>query len=258
MRAKILWKLTAVCASLLTAASAHSENAVPQPVVVELFTSQGCSSCPPADAFLKSLKDSDDDLVLLSLHVDYWNRLGWKDEFSAKKYTDRQRYYALKADRATIYTPQMVIQGQEHAVGSDSTKVGKLIESARQELDAEAAEELAAVNRLQDRPGLRITVLRGNHADMIVSFLKYQDVTQPVDIGAGENRGRTIEYTNVVTGLEMSPLPRRSSIFDPELCLAGSQSGFSEKGVILIQDNRSGKILYSIADHDASLFARCG
>ena len=83
-----------------------------QPVVVELYTSQGCSSCPPADAMFAELKDRK-DVIAIALHVDYWDYIGWKDEFGHPAHADRQRAYAAKAGRRSIYTPEMVVHGQQ-------------------------------------------------------------------------------------------------------------------------------------------------
>ena len=86
-------------------------------VVLELFTSQGCSSCPPADELLNEVKS--DNVIALSYHVDYWNYIGWKDPFSKSEYSDKQRKYGSKFNSSTIYTPQLVINGKEHFVGSN-------------------------------------------------------------------------------------------------------------------------------------------
>jgi len=93
-------------------------------VVLELFTSQGCSSCPPADDVLDAVKKEyeNEDVFVLSYHVDYWNRLGWKDPFSDAEFSDYQRDYALQFNSRSIYTPQLVVNGSEHFTGSNSTK----------------------------------------------------------------------------------------------------------------------------------------
>ena len=100
------------------------------PVVVELFTSQGCSSCPPADAVLHDLA-SRDDVLPLALHVDYWDYIGWKDQFAKPSHTNRQKAYAHVGGRNMIYTPQMVVQGQEDVVGVKAMKLAELIEKHR-------------------------------------------------------------------------------------------------------------------------------
>src|SRR5690348_4653604 len=113
--------------ALLTSAFAgvlpiQTAIAAPRPIVVELFTSQGCSSCPPADALLNELAQRP-DVVALGFHVDYWDYLGWKDPLSAPGSTQRQRDYARLLNQPTIYTPEMVIDGHLQLVGSDRTAV---------------------------------------------------------------------------------------------------------------------------------------
>ena len=94
-------------------------------VVLELFTSQGCSSCPPADRYLNEVKS--DKVIALSYHVDYWNYIGWNDPFSSSLYTEKQRMYGTKFNSRTIYTPQLVINGREHVVGSNKQLVKQKI-----------------------------------------------------------------------------------------------------------------------------------
>jgi len=114
-------------ALFLPIASSRAES--PPPVVVELFTSQGCSSCPPADAFLNDLSRRD-DVIALSLHVDYWDYIGWEDPFATPESTNRQRRYAPVLVERSVYTPQMVIDGAAHEVGSKRKAVTRLINSA--------------------------------------------------------------------------------------------------------------------------------
>src|SRR5438876_198466 len=104
--------------------------AAERPIVVELFTSQGCSSCPPADALLAELADRP-GILALSFHVDYWDRLGWKDPFSSPAATRRQQRYADLLGLATVYTPQIVVDGKWQAVGSDRAEVERALGSAR-------------------------------------------------------------------------------------------------------------------------------
>ena len=103
----------------------QTNDTMKAPIVLELFTSQGCSSCPPADKLLDQVKS--DNIIALSYHVDYWNYIGWKDPFSDVSYSNKQRKYATKFQNSTIYTPQLVINGKEHFVGSKSTLLNKKI-----------------------------------------------------------------------------------------------------------------------------------
>lgn len=118
--------LASLIAALVLALPVHSQTAR-EPVVVELYTSQGCSSCPPADALLHELA-ARDDVLPLALHVDYWDYIGWKDKFARREHTRRQKGYARAGGRRMIYTPQMIIMGQEDVVGADAMQVESAIQ----------------------------------------------------------------------------------------------------------------------------------
>jgi hypothetical protein len=157
------------------------------PVVVELFTSQGCSSCPAADVVLGELRERA-DVLPLSFHVTYWDRLGWPDTFGLEASTERQRSYAATLDNDGLYTPQMVIGGRVDVVGSRRGRVHDAI-------------ELLATHRA---PGLPIAIdggqLRLGRGDPTAAtiWLFAIDREHDVQIGRGENRGRTVRYHNVV------------------------------------------------------------
>ena len=110
---------------LFNATYATAENG---PAVIELYTSQGCSSCPPADAMLHDLAKRD-DVIALALHVDYWDYIGWKDSFASAEYTQRQHAYARAANATTVYTPQMVIGGVDHVIGSRPMQVMDVVQA---------------------------------------------------------------------------------------------------------------------------------
>ncbi|MEL6234458.1 MAG: DUF1223 domain-containing protein [Pseudomonadota bacterium] len=163
-------------------------------IVVELFTSQGCSACPPADRFLAKMAE-EPGLIALSLHVDYWDYLGWRDRFARPENTARQKNYAAAMQARSIYTPQMVIQGQWRRIGSDVKSVREAIEAAR---------SIAPVARIDIEPGeARITVRvaplsRVSFTSMgILHFISY-DRPQRVKIERGENSGVDMTYVNVV------------------------------------------------------------
>lgn len=168
--------------------------------VVELFTSQGCSSCPPADALLMKLS-TDPSLVTLSFAVDYWNSLGWKDTFSRPEFTQRQRAYAtLRGDR-DVYTPQVVVNGRQHAIGSDAEKIA-------QSLAATSVDGRLPVSVSVDVAGDSVVAHIGkaqtiSEAKATVWLVKY-DKRDNVTIARGENSGKTVTYANVVT--EMQPV----------------------------------------------------
>jgi len=180
MRALVLWMM------LTTPALAG------QLTVVELFTSQGCSSCPPADALLTELA-ADPALLALDFHVTYWDRLGWKDPFSLPAATDRQRHYASHLGLDTIYTPQMVVGGRREMVGSDRGAVRAALTAARQEPEVFV--------RIQEQAG-RIVVDVGPGPGAATLVLVGYDTRHDTPIHAGENGGRTLHEVNVV------PVPR--------------------------------------------------
>ena len=182
-----------IAAVLCAAASFWPEAAIaaaPVPVVVELFTSQGCNSCPPADAVLGELT-RETDVLALSFHVTYWDRLGWPDSFGLKASTDRQEAYAERLGLSGLYTPQMVIGGRIDAVGSQRRRVLEAIELLRS----------------HPKPGPAIAIREGRleleaSADgPCTLWLMAFDRVHDVAIGRGENRGRTIRYQNVVRAI---------------------------------------------------------
>ena len=168
-------------------------NAQSKPVVVELFTSQGCSSCPPADALLGDLARRD-DVIAVAYHVDYWNRLGWVDRYSSKWATELQSAYSRAHGRRNNYTPQMVIQGETDEIGSRRNDVLETI----------------ATYQKSSRPNVPVRILKkpdnqlqvgvdgmdhGVEAEIILLRFKRHE-RQP--IGSGENAGRTLNHYNVV------------------------------------------------------------
>lgn len=161
-------------------------------VVVELYTSQGCSSCPPADNLLGQIADRD-DIIALALHVEYWDYLGWRDDFADPAHTKRQRAYAQVAGKTMIYTPQMVIQGQDHVVGNKPMAVADTINAhlrRPQTVDVTLSREGDRVSILANGVG---TVPPGANVHVVTFVPK---ATR--DIQRGENRGRTLSYHNIV------------------------------------------------------------
>jgi hypothetical protein len=180
----------AVC---LGPALAHAQA---QPVVVELYTSQGCSACPPADELFGELADRD-DVIALSLHVDYWDYLGWKDSFARPRYTARQKAYAKAAGSRTIYTPEIIVQGDERLKGHDASTI--VSEIARHQQSQPAAE--LSLSREGDELKIDIAPLGGPAGPADVHLVRYAP-EETVAIEAGENAGRKMTYRNVVTKWE--------------------------------------------------------
>ena len=180
-------KILALALSFWLPIAASAQN-----VVVELFTSQGCSSCPPADDILRDLA-LEDGVIVLGWHVDYWDYLGWKDEFSNSKNTERQMGYRDRWSLRSLYTPQAVIHGEAQIVGSNERKVRMYVDQFQDE-----------------KPMLEINLnTSGNTANIKVSalaarlpaadiFLVRITPEATTNIRRGENAGRTISYVNVV------------------------------------------------------------
>ncbi|SFI63961.1 DUF1223 domain-containing protein [Celeribacter neptunius] len=165
-------------------------------IVVELFTSQGCSSCPPADQMMGELA-THDGVLPLSLHVDYWDYIGWRDAFAQPEFTRRQKAYAHAAGKRTIYTPQMVVQGIDHLVGAKPMLLADLILRHRENAGAPVSLSLRREGEALSIEAIPTGVLPSAMRLLVVRY----DPHERVEIDRGENAGRVIDYTNIVTEL---------------------------------------------------------
>lgn len=185
--------LVALCLPFLIALGSRAP-AQEMPVVVELFTSQGCSSCPPADALMHDLAERR-DVIGLALHVDYWDYIGWKDEFADPSHTVRQKAYARAGGRRMIYTPQMIVNGQDSLVGAKAMKLADLIAAHRR-----TAPRVQLDLTRDPQGGLQVALapggapLTGAYDVVLVRFapLMHSRITR------GENAGRNLDYANIV------------------------------------------------------------
>lgn len=187
-----------ILAGTLSGVLAAGAQAADRPlVVVELFTSQGCASCPPADKFLAHLAQRD-DVLALSLHVDYWDYIGWADSFARPEHTSRQRAYSQAAGLRSIYTPQMIIAGSDHIIGFKPMEVADYIEMYH---DKPArvllmVREQAGYLQLEAKPATH-AALPAEIMAVLVTFT----AVESVKVARGENRGKTLVYANIVTGM---------------------------------------------------------
>jgi hypothetical protein len=165
-------------------------------VVVELYTSQGCSSCPPADEFVAMLA-ANPQILPLALHVDYWDYIGWADKFAQGKFTDRQRAYAKAVGSRTIYTPQLIIGGADRIEGFAPEETADRL---RAHLKAGSPVRLT-VTREGDRLVIRAEADPPLDAPVRVQLVRFKP-EETVTIERGENAGKTITYTNIVTSWE--------------------------------------------------------
>ncbi len=165
-----------------------------RPVVVELFTSEGCSSCPPADAFLSDLARDRPDVLPLAFHVDYWDNLGWRDPFASASATLRQRRYSGNLRLDGVYTPQMVVDGQADVVGSDRSRA---LAEIRRAADAPTAAAMTVL-----RQGADVLVRVGPGAGSGTVWLIAYDAQHRTFVGRGENRGRSLVESNIVRSMD--------------------------------------------------------
>jgi hypothetical protein len=191
---RVMIKTCAALASFLLLSAILPAQAGERPIVVELFTSEGCSSCPPADALLTELANRP-NVLTLSLHVDYWDRLGWKDPSSSSQATARQQHYAELLG-GTVYTPQIVVDGRFGVVGSDRAAVERVLAAARQDLAA------VPVTLALDHGQARISIGPSGGAPVASVVLIGFDSRRVDTVERGENAGRTLTHVDVVRGIK--------------------------------------------------------
>jgi hypothetical protein len=216
-------------ASPATADDARADDA--RPVVVELFTSQGCSSCPPADRLLGKLKDRP-GVIALSLHVDYWDYIGWQDPYGKARHTDRQQAYKRRLGLDYVYTPQIVVDGRLQAVGSQRQAVLDRIERARAQAPAirprlEAGRAVVPAAPVARTARVWLVTFDGRHA------------TQVAD---GENAGDRLVNHNVVRGWRDLGAYTGARLEIP-LDLADARAAGRSGCALLVQAEESGEIL---------------
>ncbi|MFL5432956.1 MAG: DUF1223 domain-containing protein [Myxococcales bacterium] len=213
--------------------------ASPVPVLVELFTSEGCSSCPPADTLLAKLRLAQPvpgaTVVALSEHVDYWDSLGWKDPFSNALFSERQEDYAPLVARGRVYTPQVVVAGREGVLGSDEQAIRSAV--------AHAASEPHGTLRLERRGNA--VVIAGQdlpaHADARVLLAVVEDGLSS-KVLRGENQGRTLSHAAVVRSLHAVGTASGAS-FELTVQPAVDPSWKAPRLVAFVQEERSRKVL---------------
>ena len=206
------------------------------PVVVELFTSQGCSSCPPADAFLGELAQRR-DVIALAFHIDYWDYIGWKDPFASPDFTKRQRGYAGALGLRSVYTPQMVIDGRVDAVGSHRTRVEELIRKSSHVPKLAVTLEPAAGKAKLILPEARLE-------RPATIWLAIYDREERTMVKRGENAGRESSDYNIVRALRhVASWDGRAQAIEVDLSEAIAD-GMS--GAILIQSAEQGPVIGAV------------
>lgn len=203
--------------------------------VVELFTSEGCSSCPPADAIVaKLLSEKKENVFVLGFHVDYWNRLGWTDPFSTTQSTDRQRAYAKALSLESTYTPQVVVNGTTEFVGSDEKRLNGVVN------DALKKEAIAGLNVQAKRTGGTVTVkYETSEKDAVINaaLVQSEAVTK---VGGGENGGRTLHHVNVVRAFVSTNANHNGSL---TLLVPKELRNEQVQAIVYLQQKKSGVVI---------------
>ena len=215
----------------LTAPVLAGELRMGPKAVLELFTSQGCSSCPKADAMFDALSKRK-DVVALAYHVDYWDYIGWQDTFGTRENSDRQRDYARSWGSSRIFTPQLVVNGTGGVVGSRAEEVDAALRAASLPLEVTltaTADDMLDVS-IGPKAGLKDAVV------WLVTFLDRADVT----IERGENEGKLVTYSQIVTGRQVLGMWEPEIGAHLKLPLAEVLTGKSNGAVILVQEEHNG------------------
>ncbi len=265
---KILFISTIAFLSLMarisTSAKSSSGSDMRIPILVELFTSEGCSSCPPADALLQKLDAQPipgQEMIVLSEHVDYWNHIGWKDPYSSRFYSDRQSAYARRLGLSDVYTPQMIVDGTSQFVGSDEALADKALAEAL--TNPKIALHLSSVSvaatnvllahletgALPESFGLPV-------ADVYIAVALNRAESH---VARGENAGRTLAHTAVVRSIVKVGNIRQGQAFaqDIQVKLDPSTDTHNLRLIAFVQEPGQGRVIGS-AMHavDAAMTAR--
>ena len=248
-----------ICAMVFAVmpAVAQSQSAK-TPVLVELFTSEGCSSCPPADALLMKLEQEQPvagaEVIVLGEHVDYWDGLGWRDRFSSRLYTDRQQGYGRRFNLQDVYTPQMVVDGVEQFVGNDGAKARQAI--ARGVKTAKVGLGISGLVVAEKR--VTGSVMAAPGASGLAKGDVYAALVDPVavtDVKRGENGGRQLRHVGVVRVLarigsleDLARGPVKFALAAPEDAVPAK-----ERVVVFVQKAGQGQVIGAFAENVVSL-----
>ena len=223
-----------LAAALAAVAAIQPHKSGDAPVVLELFTSQGCSSCPPADAYLRSLaRDAAlrGRVIPLAFHVDYWNSLGWRDPFSAREWSQRQGDYVRAMKLESAYTPQLVVNGTRQLVGSNSFGIRKAI-------DEESHRTIEGRVSLTPEPaGLRLRAESPRRNVEVVLAVIENDLT--TNVGRGENGGKTFTEDAVVRKLTHIATLDGKHALDTHVALTLAAH---QQAVVFLQDQQTRRI----------------
>ena len=231
------------------AAGASSDDTRRTPVLIELFTSEGCSSCPPADALLERLDRSQPitgaELIVLSEHVDYWNHIGWKDPYSSREYSERQSAYAEHFGLSSIYTPQMVVDGHIELVGSDERRA---IQAVENETKVQKTPLSLSAIHFESNNKISLHVETGPLPPYIPAksanlFLEIADDSDESHVNGGENDGRTLKHVAVLRDLVPVGTVGRIDKFSRDMTVKlGNGNRGNLRLVAILQEPATGRV----------------
>jgi hypothetical protein len=219
------------------------------PVLIELFTSEGCSSCPPADALLEKLDRSQPvngaELIVLSEHVDYWNDIGWKDPYSSHEYSERQSAYAARFGRSGIYTPQMVVDGHSELVGSDERGAIKAVENESRFVKVPLS--LSGLHFENNKVSMHVEAgplepsMGARSANLYLAIADESDVSQ---VSRGENAGRTLKHVAVLRSLVPVGAVNNTDKVSKDVTVKVSNESRGHLRIVgIIQEQSAGRVL---------------
>jgi hypothetical protein len=219
------------------------------PVLIELFTSEGCSSCPPADALLEKLDRSQPvngaELIVLSEHVDYWNDIGWKDPYSSHEYSERQSAYAAHFGRSGIYTPQMVVDGHSDLVGSDERGAIEAVENETRFVKVPLS--LSGLHFENNKVSMRVEAgplepsMGARSANLYLAIADESDVSQ---VSRGENAGRTLKHVAVLRSLVPLGTVNKADKVSKDVTVNVSNESRGRLRIVgIIQEQSAGRVL---------------
>jgi hypothetical protein len=229
------------------AGGGHLDSAQATPVLVELFTSEGCSDCPPADTLLEKLDKSQPvagaDVVVLSEHVDYWDDIGWKDPYSSHENTERQGAYAGRFRLRSIYTPQLVVDGRIELVGSDERGAIEAIQNAAK--SDKIPVSLSAVHFDGSNTialHVETAALPSDASELVNVLVAIADDSDESHVSRGENAGRTLHHVAVVRTLVLVGTAEKGSNFSKEARIHLNDGNSRNVRLVALAQDKSGRI----------------
>ena len=234
--------------SIARAFSQAASSDARTPVLVELFTSEGCSDCPPADALLRRLASQqpvpDAEVIVLEEHVDYWDSQGWRDPFSSASMTERQSGYADSFGNRQVYTPMMIVDGRTEFVGSRADTASRAIETAGKTAKPAMQLSWSLAGPLEIRVEPLVNATRGDSADV---FVAVTESGLHSDVKRGENAGRALDHTGVVRELSRAGSIGKNSSVEASLSavvhVKPEWKRANLRAVVFVQERRSRRVL---------------